>query len=165
MSTPGPETARPRPKRCPQAPGRASPTSSSGSTPTPASTAWLCVAPSGPCAATSGCHPSIPATARTTGPTKGGPDVDVHGGLTYADRCQGTICHVPESGRSHDVWWFGFDCAHAFDLAPMLTKYRTPHDNAAFREVYRDLRYVKAEVTSLAKQLAEVEADRAVRAD
>lgn len=30
-------------------------------------------------------------------------DVDVHGGLTYADRCGGHICHVPKPGEPEDV--------------------------------------------------------------
>ena len=52
------------------------------------------------------------------------PNVDVHGGLTYADSCQERateaegVCHVPQPGQPHDVWWFGFDCAHLGDLWP-----------------------------------------------
>lgn len=75
------------------------------------------------------------------------PDVDVHGGLTYADRCRedSPICHIPEPGETDDVWWFGFDCAHAFDLSPA--------HRFDIEEVYRDINYVRAEVESLAKQL------------
>lgn len=86
-------------------------------------------------------------------------DVDAHGGLTYANRCQddGPICHVPEPGEPDNVWWFGFDCNHAWDFAPGMSailpagflRHRFPD------EVYRDLAYVKAEVESLAVQLAE----------
>lgn len=80
--------------------------------------------------------------------------VDVHGGLTYADRCQEgpegeVICHVPEPGESADVWWFGFDTAHAGDLVPGVPDYD---------ETYRTLGYVQAECRSLAQQLAEVTA-------
>lgn len=82
------------------------------------------------------------------------PDVDVHGGLTYADKCQHgpageSICHVPEPGDSDDVWWLGFDCAHAGDVCPKYTSYHECHSYGA----YRDLDYVKNEVTCLASQL------------
>ena len=49
-------------------------------------------------------------------------DVNVHGGLTYADKCGGHICHIPEPGMPDDVWWLGFDTAHWGDLSPMLRK-------------------------------------------
>lgn len=94
--------------------------------------------------------------------------IDVHGGLTFADSCHESdegeghgICHVPLAGRPHDVWWLGFDCAHAGDL--------TPYDAAQqaaepFRywyrdgDVYRDLTYIKNECTRLAAQLVAVTA-------
>lgn len=82
-------------------------------------------------------------------------DVEVHGGLTFADGCahsedesQG-ICHVPEPGTSDNVWWFGFDCAHCFDLMPGIFNLLRPTE----RDVYRDVPYVAAQVTSLAAQL------------
>ncbi len=59
-------------------------------------------------------------------------DIDVHGGLTYSG----------ERG-------FGFDCAHYGDLVPSLWKYF-----GAYGGEYRDLDYVKAEVSNLARQLA-----------
>ena len=37
------------------------------------------------------------------------PDVDVHGGLTFAELEE---CKEHEDGQG---WWFGFDCAHCFD--------------------------------------------------
>lgn len=72
-------------------------------------------------------------------------DVNVHGGLTYADFCQenGKICHVPLPGRPHKVWWLGFDCAHGWDI-PRLGG------------TLKDETYVKAECESLAKQLKEM---------
>jgi hypothetical protein len=83
------------------------------------------------------------------------PDVSVHGGLTYSDACWGDeatgICHTPEPGRHHDVWWFGFDCAHAFDLTPGYTARGLEPIPG---ETYRDLAYVRREVESLARQLA-----------
>lgn len=82
-------------------------------------------------------------------------EVYVHGGLTYAASCQSgdestNVCHIPEVGRPDNVWWFGFDCAHAFDFAPGA------HFPPMRDEVYRDIGYVKAEIRSLAVQLAEI---------
>lgn len=80
---------------------------------------------------------------------------DVHGGLTFADFCADTkdeskhICHIPGPGEPHKVWWFGFDCAHSGDLCPGYHK-EFPFDDYAS---YKDVRYVKREVTKLAAQL------------
>jgi hypothetical protein len=91
-------------------------------------------------------------------------DVEVHGGLTYAAACAGEICHKPAAGEPHDVWWFGFDCGHAWDLAPGYSKVVDEVRNMAGLEprprfpdeVYRDAAYVRSEVEQLAEQLAEV---------
>jgi hypothetical protein len=99
---------------------------------------------------------------------KGDVDVDVHGGLTFASGCSHgpedqSICHIPAPGESDNVWWFGFDCGHAYDLAPALQALLPrvlPDDLMSrlqqfhLRDVYRDFAYVKAEVTQLAAQLA-----------
>lgn len=97
--------------------------------------------------------------------------MDIHGGLTYAAGCKGDICHISEEGEPDNVWWFGFDCAHAFDLCPEMEVHRkqiahlmprhSPEMEAAMdahhmRDVYRDVPYVMAECASLAKQLAEI---------
>lgn len=82
----------------------------------------------------------------------GGAELDVHGGITYADTCHGEICHVPADGESADVWWFGFDCAHAsVDLIPQLQ-----HELSSLTSsmIYRDVDYVRAECERLAAQLA-----------
>lgn len=78
--------------------------------------------------------------------------VDVHGGLTYSDVCQPKIgiCHTPTDGDD-DRWWFGFDCAHAFDLAPGLLRILGDHGD---RDVYRPLSYVRDQCAQLAAQLA-----------
>lgn len=102
--------------------------------------------------------------------------IDVHGGLSFAggyieraDPSSG-ICHVPAAGEPDTVWWFGFDCCHAFDLAPKLALHRKEMDallpapprlladieRAHLKDVYRDIPYVQAEVASLAKQLAAI---------
>jgi hypothetical protein len=85
-------------------------------------------------------------------------DVKAHGGLTYANACRGPICHVPGPGEPDDVWWFGFDCSHAFDLCPGMAAWerslgcRPPEIDRL--ETYRDLAYVRAQVEKLAEQLA-----------
>jgi hypothetical protein len=85
----------------------------------------------------------------------GTPDIDVHGGLTFADMCQGQaesgkgICHVPGEGEPDHVWWFGFDCAHAGDLCPAYEGRYRWNDGSR----YRDIDYVKRECTQLAAQL------------
>lgn len=69
---------------------------------------------------------------------------DVHGGLTFTDSCGGHICHVPEPGRPHDIWWLGFDCNHSCDRAPLSYGWRGGE--------YRTQQYVVEEVTKLALQ-------------
>jgi hypothetical protein len=94
---------------------------------------------------------------------------EVHGGLTYSERCQeppGKICHVPAAGEADDVHWLGFDCAHAGDYTDM--KHAEGSDFARYMaaagvalrspgdlDQYRDLDYVRREVESLAAQMAE----------
>lgn len=78
------------------------------------------------------------------------PDVDVHGGLTYAGACKGRVCHVPAPGEPDNVWWFGFDCAHYADLIPRDSRVYSMDFNMG---EYRDVAYVKAQVLGLAKQL------------
>ena len=90
----------------------------------------------------------------------------VHGGLTFADKCSHgdeatAICHVVEPGEDDDVWWFGFDCGHAWDHMPARAAFYRAHKidiSPVLRdkvEVYRDQAYVTAEVESLARQLKE----------
>jgi hypothetical protein len=71
------------------------------------------------------------------------------------------ICHAPDPGEPDNVWWFGFDCVHAGDHAPALeaalgrARDLIPCSwNKSGFEEYRDLAYVRAEVTALALQLA-----------
>jgi hypothetical protein len=90
-------------------------------------------------------------------------DLEVHGGLNFADTCQEGaedgwgVCHVPEPGRPAEVWWLGFDCGHFQDLVPGRVEARSaigsPHP-APYPQVYRTFDYVRAEVRSLAAQLA-----------
>jgi hypothetical protein len=92
-------------------------------------------------------------------------DVQCHGGLTFADVCQphrdetSGICHLPAPGEPDNVWWFGFDCSHAWDLSPALSGVLRGI-NHAFRDrasTYRDMAYVSAQVTALAAQLASLD--------
>ena len=83
----------------------------------------------------------------------GGIDVDVHGGLTFSDKCHETedettgVCHSKECSANDTVWWLGFDCAHLGDMSPA---YERPYD---YGSTYRDFNYVKREVSHLANQL------------
>lgn len=90
-------------------------------------------------------------------------DVDVHGGLTYADLCdpdappQEGICHVPEPGEPEDVWWLGFDCGHFMDQAPGLEareREMTDPMPPMLGLTYRTLGFVVDETTGLAGQVA-----------
>lgn len=92
-------------------------------------------------------------------------DIEVHGGLTYGNKCQGKICHVPQPGESDDVFWIGFDMAHSDDLIPGMWELRQPGEclydiNQKFssipdrlHETYKTIGYVKNEIRSVVKQL------------
>lgn len=103
--------------------------------------------------------------------------IDVHGGLTFAAGCAKTddpskhVCHIPQAGRPHDVWWFGFDCAHLYDISPATKvrersyyeKAKAEGDEEGMRlwgfswaepgESYKGINYVIHEVERLAAQL------------
>lgn len=79
---------------------------------------------------------------------------EVHGGLTYAERCQGAICHVTTNGPD-DVWWLGFDCCHSGDL--MAFDLRRNDDLGVLdgftrHGEYRTLSFVRAQTEHLAEQ-------------
>lgn len=86
-------------------------------------------------------------------------DLDVHGGITFSDLCSPNgneaerVCHVPGPGEPDHVWWFGFDCAHAFDYSPHLFRSVRSNPNLP-EEEYRNVAYVQAECAKLAQQLA-----------
>lgn len=100
-------------------------------------------------------------------------DASVHGGLTFAQACgEGdeatSICHKPEPGEPQHLWWLGFDAAHSGDLCPTIkadmaqsvgmvsAMFGGPVLGRSYAGTYRDLEYVREEVTSLARQAAEV---------
>lgn len=100
----------------------------------------------------------------------------VHGGLTYSNTCAGEICHEPEPGRPDDVWWLGFDCAHAGDFSPQNNSYvghptlgefyKEPYDHFLaeklsqvdlLRPTYRTFEFVQEQCRHLAQQLKDME--------
>lgn len=85
---------------------------------------------------------------------------DVHGGLTFSNKCQlgsenSAICHIVEDGEDDDIWWLGFDCAHAYDLVPALGVEMQRFSLVFSQAEYRNIEYVKGQCKSLAKQLNE----------
>ena len=80
--------------------------------------------------------------------------MDVHGGLTYSEECQGHICHQGD-GPGEILWWFGFDCGHAWDISPAYEHFALG-ELAGAGSKYRDLQYARVETERLAVQLAEV---------
>jgi len=86
--------------------------------------------------------------------------VEVHGGLTFANLCaphgkeEESVCHVPLPGRSDQVWWLGFDCAHAGDKSPIDKKYG--FDYSHVYQTYKTIDYVKEEIEKLALQLKKI---------
>jgi hypothetical protein len=123
-----------------------------------------CLIVRGPVGALCG-YVGVPAEHPWHGIDYGGLDADVHGGLTYSDRCQEGddeskgICHVPPPGRPVDVWWFGFDCAHSGDVAPTMDMHMRESGRMPIHEpyaAYRTVGYVQRECARLAEQLAAI---------
>ncbi len=107
-------------------------------------------------------------------------DVRVHGGLTFAGGCAESgdpskfVCHIPQPGRPDKVWWFGFDCAHAYDESPgMRASDRKRYEEAKANgdaegmriwgyedpdKSYCSLPYVESQVERLARQFVGVAA-------
>jgi hypothetical protein len=88
-----------------------------------------------------------------------------HRGITWA----GELPDSDKPGASR-LWWFGFDTAHAWDTAPgldaamrrlmppeYLEETKRLFDSLSRKNTYRDLDYVRTEVTSLAFQLRQLE--------
>jgi hypothetical protein len=91
-------------------------------------------------------------------------NLTAHGGVNFSSGCAhgdeaSSICHIPEPGRSDDVWWFGLDCAHSGDVTPKVNALLKSLSVDFLRptprrgEIYRDLAYVKDQVEELALQL------------
>lgn len=82
-----------------------------------------------------------------------GLDLNVHGGLTYAAPCQEDDRDTGICTPNGTAWWFGFDCAHAWDMCPRytLTRRRQLAENT-----YRTIAYARNQVEQLAQQLASI---------
>lgn len=63
------------------------------------------------------------------------------------------ICHKVETGEDGDIWWLGFDCAHAGDYSPGYQKLEWFVDHG---DEYRNWAWVTQETKSLAQQLKAV---------
>ena len=85
-------------------------------------------------------------------------DIDVHGGLTFSDKCQKAVegvCHLVENNEDDNVWWFGFDCGHYQDVSPKMLSYG-PIFKCQSGQTYKTIEYVREQVLELAKQLKEL---------
>lgn len=88
-------------------------------------------------------------------------EIEVHGRLSFSDRCHDRVCHI-RGPDDPEVWWLGFDCAHAGDSYPgreeMLSVFTSFTDALQGIDTgsggYRDLAYVQAQCAELARQLA-----------
>ena len=70
-----------------------------------------------------------------------------HGGITYSRDHLGAI----GEGVLEDLWWFGFDTNHAWDISPIQDEW----DLGTYTDSqYRNYLYVEENVKSLAEQLA-----------
>ncbi len=74
---------------------------------------------------------------------------EVHGGLTFSGAGKGKY---PVEA---DLWWFGYDCAHAGD-APAPGSRMAKYSMGFEGDVHRTLEFCEGECESLAKQLSEV---------
>jgi len=67
--------------------------------------------------------------------------IEAHGGITYAEI------------ESDGLLWLGFDCAHGWDLVPVMEASRRRFDpSGSTKGTYRDWAYAKNEVARLAEQ-------------
>lgn len=89
------------------------------------------------------------------------PDIDVHGGVTFTGEHRvGTYAgDAMGTTRAEGVtWWIGFDCAHAWDVMPLLdarSLLKLPDGEGLPRRTFKDLDYVRAECARLATQIVE----------
>lgn len=87
-------------------------------------------------------------------------EIDVHGALTYAEECQGNICHKQAENDDDHIWWLGFDCGHGGDISPKIDdQFDSPgilKERLKYAS-YKTVAYVKAEIKKMVDQLIEVE--------
>lgn len=79
--------------------------------------------------------------------------VDVHGGLTYSEMCNGFICHKPKDGKPDNLYWLGADFAHLGDISPGASlRYLSQTGN----DTYKDINYVREVCKRLAEQVSKM---------
>lgn len=66
-------------------------------------------------------------------------DIGVHGGITFCEKLE-------------DGYWIGFDCAHCYDISPVLDK---AFGNCFADVVYRNMDYCMNECKKMVDQLKE----------
>lgn len=70
-------------------------------------------------------------------------EIRVHGGLTYSSIPNSDDRFEYPIETESDLWWFGFDCNHAYDMPE-------------YGGSYKDTHYVESECRRLAEQLSKV---------
>lgn len=89
-------------------------------------------------------------------------ELEVHGGLTYSNSCEGKICHRTEND-DNKFWWFGFDCAHLLDLIPSMYELSQSVGvlfdlngsvNLDDIKTYKTIGFVKNQIRNMVKQLS-----------
>lgn len=82
--------------------------------------------------------------------------IDVHGGLTFSGH-RNAITIAGKTWAPNELWWFGFDCAHAGDFVPAFAELvgHIPNGFGAY-DVYRDINYAAQESFKLARQLRDM---------
>lgn len=78
---------------------------------------------------------------------------DVHGGVTYGQKCAGAICHVAKAGEPGDVFWLGFDAGHHGDAKPLDCRRRPDIYGEISHGHYATVDYMRAQTVSLAEQI------------
>lgn len=80
-------------------------------------------------------------------------ELEVHGGLTYSEPCQGEICHKTKT--NDEVWWIGFDCAHAGDFCPGTHEAlkKLGYNFHTSMDTYKNKEYVIRETIKLCNQV------------
>lgn len=90
--------------------------------------------------------------------------VDIHGGLTYSEKCGNFICHEDPTGEEN-TWWLGFDTCHLGDTSPGMMLADALMKGFVQKQGgeplalwssgnYRDVDFVTSETNILAEQLA-----------
>lgn len=75
-----------------------------------------------------------------------------HGGITYDSAFHPSGNATPQYIAPGKNRWIGFDCAHAQDLIPGLTMFRT--EIPGFPITYKNIEFVKLELSKMAEVLA-----------